>query len=169
MTILNTVYQHIVTECKSCVTLFSESDPDKIRLGTIQVYSERDNLKFVASTSDFPCMEIRQISLAEGTVHSGGATYKSSWQVTLATGVFDYESRLFPKELAMMAIASRLKKWRYADDEAAVIGASVSPITIGRLSREGEPDSVKGWVMQFTYDCMISIPISILESYMTGA
>lgn len=168
MTILDTVYQHIATECESCTTLFSECDPDKIRLGTLQKYTKRDNLKFVSSTSDFPCMEIRQLSLTEDTVHSGGLTFKTTWQITLATGVFDYESRLFPKEMAMMAIAARLKKWRYSDDRASIVGGAISPITIGRLSREWGADSVKGWVMQFTYDCIISLPDSTLEYYMTG-
>lgn len=168
MTILNTIYNHIIEECVQCKALYSEKNPDRIRLGTIQTYTVRDNLKFVASTSDFPCMEIRQIALAEHQAHSGGVVLRATWQVTVATGVFDYETRLFPLELAMLGIASRLKRWRWHDSDNPkdrMIGATISPITIGRLQRDGEPDSVKGWVLQFTYDVLFNLSNETMNTY----
>ena len=171
MTILNVIYQKILSECTSCKTLFDETDPDKIRLGTIQIYDVRNNLKFAASSSDFPCMEIRHTMLSESTSHSGGMVCKSTWQITLATGVFDYESRLFPKEMALLAIAQRLKRWRYSSPEDSgthIIGAAVSPVSIGRLTREGEPDSDKGWVAQCTYDVSFSLSNEKLENFFLG-
>jgi hypothetical protein len=153
--VLDFIYNEILRRVKAS-SIYSESNPNKVRPGNIAEYSTADRTKRLLSLADYPALQIIWGAFTPDSANSNSDNYKCAVELELPTGTLVYK-RYNDLALGLIEVCNSFKGLNRRVGNARIYGATigaVSPITYSPNRGEGQ---VECWTCQTSIEFNVAI------------
>ncbi len=152
------IYRILEESIRTNPNIMSVFEVDRVRCGNIVTYADCNGTKDLSSDADYPQVRATISRCTPNGADSAGWHYTVHYNVSVETGVLDYESRMTPMLLELIVIARsfQCQQWKF-DNGDVVLGGEHGEITFGKFHPEQGDSPLNCWGFQFSIQFRVSL------------